>query len=430
MPMPEHFDWRAAYPDKVITPEAAAATVRSGDRVNCGIAEPVAFLEALGARSDLEDVTLFVPAPRRGGVAAAGNPGITLVAPFVSQIFRQSGVSAEMIPLRLQDWAAYVRRNPARVSVVQVASPLADGTVRPGSVMGGNAAMVDRPRGPDDLVFGLVNPVVPQVHGDAFNIDDFDALIEIPSEGATPVYDERRPPDELEPFIGALDELIPHGATVQSGIGGLTEVALSAMTHKRDLGIHTEVLSQGLIDLMRSGAATGARKTIYPHVAVFTISLPETFAYIDDNPACRITHADVALDPRVIAQNRDMRCINSAVEIDLLGQVNAEMINGVQFSGVGGQLDFLRGCQLSDDALSIHMLASVAGKSGTSRIVPRIGTNTVTGTRYDTQVVVTEHGVAWLRDATVRQKAERLIAIAHPDHREELTDAARRDGLL
>jgi 4-hydroxybutyrate CoA-transferase len=428
--MPDEFDWTAAYADKVITPADAARAVGSGDRVMCSLPEPVAFLEALAERNDLSDVSVFVPAPRRGGVAVARHPGIEVSAPFVSQIFRQAGVHAEVVPLRLQDWAGYARRNPARVCVVQVATPLPDGTVRPGSVIAGNAAMVHRDRRPGDLVFGLVNPVVPQVHGDAFHVDDFDALIEIPSDGAVPLYDERTPPAELEPFIGALDELIPDGATVQSGIGGLTEIALSAMTHKKDLGIHTEVLCQGLIDLMRSGAANGSRKTIYENQAVFTISLPETFAYIDDNPACRITHADVALDPRVIAQNRAMRCVNSAVEVDLLGQVNAEMIKGAQFSGVGGQLDFLRGCQLADDALSIHMLSSVAGNGTTSRIIPRIGTNTVTATRYDTQVVVTEYGIAWLRDASVRQKAERLIAVAHPDHRAELTEAARRDGLL
>jgi len=428
--MPDPFDWTAAYADRVITSEQAAAAVEAGDHVVTSLPEPTAFLEALARRSDLTDITIFMPVPRRGGVAVAEHPGMTVQATFISQIMRKAGASSEVIPLRLQDWNRYLRDHPGRVSVIQVATPQPDGTVRPGSVLGGNGSVVQRERRPGDLVFALVNPVVPQVHGEAFHIDDFDGLIEIPADGATPVFDERTPPDELEPFIGALDELIPDGATVQSGVGGLTEIALSSMTHKRDLGIHTEIMCQGLADLMRSGAANGSRKTIFTSKAVFTISLPETFAYVNDNPDCHITHGEVALDPRIIAQNPSMRCVNAAVEVDLLGQVNAEMIGGQQFSGVGGQLDFLRGCQLAEDALSIHLLPSTARGGTASRIIPRIGQNGVTATRYDSQVVVTEHGIAWLKDATMTQKAERLIAVAHPDHRAELTDAAEQAGLL
>lgn len=428
--MTEPFDWTHAFADKVITATEAAALVRDGDRVMCSLPEPTAFLYALAERAALRDVTLFMPTPRKGGVAVARHPGIEVHAPFVSQIQRRAGAHAEVVPLRLQDWGPYMRRNPGRIAVVQVAPPLPDGTVRPGSVLAGNGGLVLRDRRDDDVVIGLVNPVVPQVPGDAFHIDDFDHLIDIPLEGAAPVFDERTPPEELDAFVGALDDLIPDGATVQTGVGGLTEVSMSTMTHKRDLGIHTEVMCQGLVDLMRSGAATGARKEQFPGQAVFTISLPETFAYIHENPACRMTHGQVALDPSVIARNPDMRCVNSAIEVDLLGQVNAEMINGEQFSGVGGQLDFLHGCQMAEDALAIHLMPATAGGGTRSRVVPRLGVNSVSATRYDTQVVVTEFGVAWLKDATVRQKAERLIAIAHPDHRAELNDEASRAGLV
>ena len=428
--MTEQFDWTVAHADKVLTPDDAAALVRDGDLVNCSLPEPTAFLYAVAAREELRGVTMFMPTPRKGGVAVARHPGITVQSPFVSQIQRRAGAESQVIPLRLQDWAGYFRRHPGRVSVVQVATPQPDGTVRPGSVLAGNAGMVHRQRRPDDIVIGLVNPVVPQIPGDAYHVDDFDHLIEIPREGAAPIFDERTPPAELDAYIEALDELIPDGATVQSGVGGLTEVALSTMTHKRDLGIHTEIMCQGLADLMRSGAANGSRKEQYPNQAVFTISLPETFSYIDRNPACRLTHADIALDPTVIARNPNMRCLNGAIEVDLLGQVNAEMINGEQFSGVGGQLDFLRGCQMADDALAIHMLPSTAGAARQSRIVPRLGENSVTATRYDTQVIVTEFGIAHLKDASVAERAGRLIGIAHPDHRAELTDEAERAGLI
>jgi 4-hydroxybutyrate CoA-transferase len=125
-----------------------------------------------------------------------------------------------------------------------------------------------------------------------------------------------------------------------------------------------------------------------------------------------------------------MRCVNAVLQVDLFGQGNAEMIDGMQYSGVGGQLDFLRACTMADDALSILVLESTAAHGTISRIVPHLGRNATTGGRYETQVVITEHGVAWLRDASMRQKAQRLIDIAHPDHRAWLADEARADGLL
>ncbi|MGI9612092.1 MAG: acetyl-CoA hydrolase/transferase C-terminal domain-containing protein, partial [Acidimicrobiales bacterium] len=247
---------------------------------------------------------------------------------------------------------------------------------------------------------------------------------------AMPIFDERREPEHLDAFVGALEELIPDGATLQAGIGGIAERALYRLNGKTDLGIHTEVLGAGLTHLVQTGVATGRRKTVFPDEAVFTISLPESFAAIDRNPQFRIEPARMVLDPALVASNHLMRCINSALEVDLWGQVNAEMIDGEQYSGVGGQLDFLRGCSLSNEALAIHVLPSTAAGGTRSRIVTKIEQNAVTGTRYDTQVIVTEYGIAWLRDATMRQKAERLISIAHPDFRAALTSDAEQAGML
>ena len=423
------FDWTQEWPHLVISPQAAAEQVRDGDLVGTSLPEPTAFLYALAERSDLNDVAVFVPAPRKGGAAIGTNPRLELRAPFLTQILREAGAQAELIPVRLEDWGRFAVRNPPRVACVQVGTPLPDGTVPPGSAIAGNDALVRRARQTSDLVFGLVNPVVPYIHGDSFRVEDFDALIHVPLRGSMPIFDERTPPSNLDPFIGALDELIPNGATVQSGVGGLTEVALARLTHKTDLGIHTEVMCQGLMDLMKSGAATNRLKTVFPDKTVFTIALPETFDFLNDNPDCHIVPAHVALNHQQIAANRDMRCVNGALEIDLWGQVNSEMINGVQHSGVGGALDFLRGCQMSESAMSIHLMPATARGGAASRIVPQIGINAVTATRYDVDVVVTEFGIARLQDASVRQKAERLIAIAHPDHQEELKDAAQRMGI-
>ena len=420
------FEWTKEWPHLVISAQNAADQVQDGDLVGASLPEPTAFLYALAERTDLTDVAVFVPAPRKGGAAIGTNPKLELRAPFLTQILREAGAQAELVPVRLEDWGRFAIRNPPRIACVQVGTPLPDGTVPPGSAMAGNDALVRRARRDGDLVFGLVNPVVPYIHGDSFRIEDFDALIHVPLKGSMPIFDERTPPSTLDPFVGALDELIPDGATVQSGVGGLTEVALARLTHKTDLGIHTEVMCQGLMDLMKSGAATNRLKTVFPNKTVFTIALPETFDFVNDNADCHIVPAHVALNHQQISANRDMRCVNSALEIDLWGQVNSEMINGVQHSGVGGALDFLRGCQMSESAMSIHLMPATAKGGTTSRIVPQINVNAVTATRYDVDVVVTEFGIARLQDASVTQKAERLIAIAHPDHREELKEAAQR----
>ena len=423
------FDWTQAWPHLVTSPEAAAQAVQDGDLVGTSLPEPTAFLNALADRKDLSDVAVFVPAPRRGGAAVAMNPDIELRAPFLTQLLREAGAEAELVPVRLEDWGRFSIRNPPRIACVQVGTPLPDGTVPPGSAIAGTDALIRRTRRPGDLVFGLVNPVVPYIHGDAFQISDFDGLIYVPLKGSMPIFDQRTPPSNLDPFVDALDELIPDGATVQSGVGGLTEVALARLTHKEDLGIHTEVMCQGLMELMKSGAATNRLKSVFPDKTIFTIALPETFEFLDNNPNCQIVPAHVALNHKTISENRDMRCVNGALEIDLWGQANSEMIGGVQHSGVGGALDFLRGCQMSDSATSIHLMPATAQKGAASRIVPQINVNAVTATRYDVDVVVTEFGIARLKDASVRQKAERLIAIAHPEHREQLKDAAQKMGI-
>ena len=171
------FDWTRAWPHLVTSPEAAAQAVQDGDLVGTSLPEPTAFLNALADRKDLSDVAVFVPAPRRGGAAVALNPDIELRAPFLTQILREAGAEAELVPVRLEDWGRFSIRNPPRIACVQVGTPLPDGTVPPGSAIAGNDALIRRTRRPGDLVFGLVNPVVPYIHGDAFHISDFDGLI-------------------------------------------------------------------------------------------------------------------------------------------------------------------------------------------------------------------------------------------------------------
>ena len=164
------FEWTQEWPHLVISPQAAAEQVRDGDLVGTSLPEPTAFLYALAERNDLNDVAVFVPAPRKGGAAIGTNPRLELRAPFLTQILREAGAQAELIPVRLEDWGRFAVRNPPRVACVQVGTPLPDGTVPPGSAIAGNDALVRRARQTSDLVFGLVNPVVPYIHGDSFSV--------------------------------------------------------------------------------------------------------------------------------------------------------------------------------------------------------------------------------------------------------------------
>ena len=229
-----------------------------------------------------------------------------------------------------------------------------------------------------------------------------------------------------------LNPLIPDGSTLQVGIGSVPDVAVSLLVDKKDLGIHTEVLNEGLIELVEKGVATGARKSLHPGKAVCTICAmsDKIRAFVDRNPDILLMSSAEALDPRTIAQNRLLRCINSAFQVDLLGQVDAETIGGFQVAGVGGQLDFFRGASLAEDALTIIVLDSTTSDGNVSRIVPALQRgDVVTATRYDVDYVVTEHGAAQMWGRTTSERARALIDIADPKFRNELESAARELAL-
>lgn len=421
-------DWKARYADRVMSLEQAVALVRPEDRAMVGLPEPSPWLAALGARTDLTDVELYVPAPRVGGVAAGANPAIRLLSPFLTEQVRRAGTPIDVLPMHFSGWAPFVARWNPRVRAVLVGEPDAAGVIHPGVSIAADDELVRGCRSADSVVIGLVDPNQPRLAGFTFDATDFDALVPLPADTPATVYDTRKAPAALDHFVAAIGELIPDGATLQAGVGGIAEAVMARLTFKRDLGVHTEVLGGGMASLVDSDAVSNRCKGHYDGRTIYTIALPEALEVARRHPSMWMLPSRIVLDPREVARNRNMRCVNSAVQIDLFGQGNAEMIDGVQYSGVGGQLDFLRACTMADDALSILVLESVTSRN-VSRIVPRLDTNAATATRYDTQVVVTEHGVAWLRDATMRQKAQRLIAIAHPDHRAWLEEEASRMGL-
>ena len=422
--------WTERFARQVMTMEQAAGLVRNGDRVMGGLPEPTAFLEVLAARDDLVDVEVFLGAPRTGGVALTANPGVTVYAGFLTEAVRAAQARIDVLPVHFSGMASFIRRWQPRVRVVLVAEPTDVGVVHPGASLANDDDLVTGPRPHDAVVIGIVDPNQPRLRGHTFRVESFDALVALPTDSPPPVYDSRRVSSHLDSFVASIDELVPDGATMQSGIGGLPEALMARLGHKRELGVHTEVMGWGMAELLTSGAVTNSRKTRFPGESVYTIGMPEAVPTLAADPTARLERASLVLDPREVAKNHRMRCVNAVLQVDLFGQGNAEMIGGVQYSGVGGQLDFLRACTMGEDALSILVLESTAAKGTISRIVPHLGVNATTVGRYETQVVITEHGVAWLRDASMRQKAQRLIAVAHPDHRPWLIDGAKSAGLI
>ena len=277
-----------------------------------------------------------------------------------------------------------------------------------------------------------VNENMPRVHGDArLHISDVDAVVEnhIPMPPVERVAGG--PVDEK--IAGWIAELVPEAATIQVGSGALPGMVCAALEGHRDLGIHTELMVPGLLDLVRSGAANGSKKTEKPGKHVFTLVVGDAddLALIHENPDFESHPVSYTNRPSVIARNDRMISINSALEVDLLGQVNAESLEGFQFSGAGGQLDFVRGAYDSKGGKSILAFHSTAKQGTISRIVPMFREGTVVTTpRSDTHYVVTEFGVANLKGKSVKERALAIIELSHPDFREELHRASRELHLI
>jgi acyl-CoA hydrolase len=233
-------------------------------------------------------------------------------------------------------------------------------------------------------------------------------------------------PDEAELRIGQFcAELIDDGATLQMGIGAIPNAVLKSLTNHKNLGVHTEMFSDGVIELVEKGIINGKKKKIHPGkiVSGFVMGSRKTYDFIDDNPAVAMLDIAYINDTAVIRRNPKVTAINSAVEVDLTGQICADSIGTYHYSGVGGQMDFIRGASLSPGGKPIIALPSIT-KKGISRIVPFLkqGAGVVT-TRAHVHYVVTEYGVANLYGKNLGQRAEALVNIAHPDHREELDKA-------
>lgn len=330
----------------------------------------------------------------------------------------------DYVPVFLSEIGLLFRRNilPIDVALIQVSLPDEHGFCSLGPSVDVSLSAIENAR----YILAECNPRVPRTHGDGFIHCN---RIHYAVESDAPIREVAVPaPTETEKSIGRnVAALVEDGATLQLGIGGVVNSVLSELEFHKDIGIHTEMFSDGIIPLVEKGVITGKYKKVLPNkiVSSFVMGTKKIYDFIHDNPLIAMKETSFTNDTSIIRKNPRVMAINSAIEVDITGQVCADSIGTYQYSGVGGQMDFIRGAALSEGGKPIIAMASVTSK-GESKIVGCLKPGaSVTTTRAHVHFVVTEFGIADLYGKNLRQRARALIEIAHPDHREELEREAR-----
>ena len=418
---------------RIISAAEAVAGIKSGDQVyvHAAAATPSMLLDALVARSnELTDVRMVH--------FHAEGPGPHLQPAMASHFFHRAlfigpnargainDGRAEYIPLFLSDAAALLRRGtiPLDACLINVSPPDAHGFCSMGTSVIALPTAIEKAT----TVIAQINASMPRTLGDSFvHVDDIDFGVEV---DVPPYAHDPRPIGATERRIGEyIAQLVPNGATLQMGIGAIPAAVGAALADKHDLGVHTEMMTDVVVDLVESGVVNGDAKEINRGhvVATFMLGSQRLYDWANDNPMLEMRPAEYTNDTSVIRRFKKMVAINSAIEIDLTGQVCADSIGSRMYSGVGGQMDFVRGAALADEGRAIIALPSTAGGGKFSRIVPFLtkGAGVVT-TRAHVETVVTEWGVAELHGRSIRERARQLIEISDPQFRDELESEARR----
>jgi acyl-CoA hydrolase/RimJ/RimL family protein N-acetyltransferase len=425
-------NWQDRYRTRVLSPREAIAKLEPGRRilVGSGAAEPLTLVNALAeygdhlADNEIVHLLTLGPAPYvRPEFERRFRHAAFFIGPNTRAAVQEG--RADFIPVFLSELPRLIQSRRIRVDAVllQVTPPDRHGQVSLGVSVDVVRAAVDSA----ELVIAEVNPAMPRTFGDSLvRVEDIDWLV--PVNTAVPEL-PLEPLDETSLAIGKhVASLIPDGATLQTGIGKIPHAIVKALGNRHDLGVHTEMLSDSIVDLVEAGVVTGRRKTLLPGkiVTSFVMGTKRLYDWVDDNPLVELRPSDFTNDPLVVARNDNMVAINSALAVDLTGQVAADTIGGRFFSGIGGQVDFIRGAARSRGGRPIIALPSTAKDGSLSRIQPAFeeGAGVVTS-RGDVHYVVTEYGVADLWGRSIRERALALIEVAHPDFRAELLGVAK-----
>ncbi|WP_250160317.1 acetyl-CoA hydrolase/transferase family protein [Clostridiisalibacter paucivorans] len=421
--------WKRIYKNRLTSADEAVKNIKSGDRVVIGHAcsEPTKLVKAMiDNKEQYEDVEIV-------HMVAMGKSEYT--KPEMRGHFRHNALfvggstreavnqnRADYTPSFFYEIPRLFTDNylPVDVALIQVSTPDEHGYCSYGLSNDYTKPASECAR----LVIAEVNDKMPRTLGDNFiHVSNMDYIV----ENSTELIELNAPKiGDIERAIGEnCAALIDDGSTLQLGIGAIPDAVLLFLKDKRDLGIHSEMFSDGVVDLVEAGVITNRNKTIHKGkmVVTFMMGTRRLYNFIDNNPSVELYPVDYVNNPVIIAQNYKMISINSCLEVDLMGQISSESIGLNQFSGTGGQVDYVRGASMAKDGKSIIAIPSTARKGKTSRIVPFLNKGSaVTTSRNDVHYIVTEYGIADLRGKTLRGRAKALINIAHPNFRDELKD--------
>lgn len=425
-------DWKEIYKQKLTTADEAVKHIKSGDRVVIGHAtgEPTALLEAMVRNADQYENVETVELVNKGGAP--------FCKPEMERHFRHNSLfvsastqnavadgRADVTFVHFSKVPDLLRYDlPVDVALVQVSSPDKHGYCSFGVSVDYTKPAAECAK----TVIAEVNPNMPRTLGNSFiHVSDMDYIV----ESNDPILE--LPPAKLGKVEYAIGKncasLVHDGDTLQLGIGAIPDAVLASLKDKKDLGIYSEMFSDGVVDLIEAGVITNRRKNFHPgkSIATFLMGTRRLYDYVDDNPSVEMGPVDFVNDPYVIAKNDNLISINSCVEVDLQGQVVSTSVGLRQISGVGGQVDFVRGANMSKGGKTIMAISSTAHGDKISKIVPFINQGaSVTTSAYDVDYVVTEYGIAQLKSRTLRDRAKALIGIAHPKFREMLAKEFER----
>ncbi len=434
-------DLRERYPEKFLPEDQVFSHIHRGDRIfiSTGCGEPQYLVRAM-----IEFVESHPKAFFDAEVLHVWTLG---VAPYTDAKFKtnfrhnsffisdstRDAVNeglADYSPIFLSEVPALFRRKlvPIDVALVQTSRPDSCGFMSLGVSVDISKAAVETAT----TVIAQVNPQMPRIHGDAFvHIDDVDFVI--PHDEPLLTYEASVPGEIAEDIGRYVARIVQDGDTIQVGYGSLPNAILAALSEKKHLGVHTELLSDGIVDLMKRGVIDNSRKTINrgKTVATFCMGRKETYEYLHDNPGVEFRDVAYTNNPLTIARLHNMTAINSALQIDLTGQASAVSLGKKHYSGIGGQADFMRGAVLAPGGTTILALPSTARDDELSRIVPYLEEGAgVSLIRGDIHYVITEYGIAYLHGKNIRERAMALTAIAHPKFRPWLISEAKVRNLI